>query len=73
MSVKEGKSLAQIREEYAGREHERPKKLKVRKSKEPTKAELHRAHEAELRASGWILPDERLSADEKKIMKKDAE
>lgn len=69
LAIKHGKSLAQIREEYAGRDHERPKAVKVRKGKEPTKAELHHAHEAQLRASGWILPDERLSDDERKIVR----
>ena len=68
LAIKEGKPLADIRQKYAGRERERPKKVKVKKSKAPTAAELRHAHEAQLRAGGWILDGQRLSADEKRII-----
>lgn len=58
-----GKTLAQIREEYAGREHERPQPVPpgtVVKDV-PTEQELHDALEARLRAATWILPSEKLA------------
>ncbi len=58
-----GLSLAEVREEYAGREYERPQPVEpgTYPKDEPTEAELHAALEAQLRAATWILPDERLA------------
>ena len=51
-----GKSLAQIRAEYAGREHERPKAQPMQVAAlAPTETELAAAREAKLRATGWIV------------------
>ena len=60
LAIRQGKSLAEIREAYAGREHERPKRVAKRVAKPATEAEIKRAHEARLHASGWLLNGERL-------------
>ncbi len=61
LSIKERKPLKQIREEHKGREHERPKKVKMSRKKHPTIAELRHAKEERLRASGWLLPGQTLA------------
>lgn len=63
LAAKEGKTLAQVREQYAGREYERPQPLPPGTAiqDEPTEAELHHALEERLRAATWILPEERLA------------
>lgn len=55
LAIKEGKSLAEIRREYAGREHERPKKSTEPRQHHPI-AEVKAAIIARLRRSGWLLP-----------------
>lgn len=60
LAIEQGKTVAQIREDYAGREHERPRKVKSRKESRPTKAEVKHATEMRLRASGWITEGEPL-------------
>jgi hypothetical protein len=63
LAARTGLSLAQVREQYAGREHERPQPLPPGTAVKdvPTPEELHAAREAELRAATWILDDERLA------------
>jgi len=55
LAKQQGKSLAEIRAEYKGRENERPKRVTVKKAKQPTKAELAFAKESELRAAQWLV------------------
>ncbi len=55
LAKQQGKSLAEIRAEYDGRESERPKKVQQRQSSEPTAEELAHAQDSELRAAGWLV------------------
>ena len=59
LAIREGKSIAQIRAEYAGREKERPKKG-PRRSNEPDANVLRRAEEARMKLAGILLEDESL-------------
>ena len=61
LAAKHGKTLDEIRAEYAGREHERPQAQPGRAPDLPTDAERRAALEQRLRASTWILPDEELN------------
>ena len=60
MAVQQGKSVSQIREEYAGRENERPKAIGPHPTVEPTIEELAFAHNEELHAAGWLLDGQEL-------------
>jgi hypothetical protein len=64
LAAKEGKPLAQIRQEYAGREHERPQAVPRAADyvpDTPSEAERRAALEHRLRAGTWILDDEELN------------
>lgn len=58
MEAQTGKSLDQIRDEYRGRERERPQAVPKgtgkESRKEPSAATVKRAHEKRLRLTGWI-------------------
>ena len=60
-----GKPLAQIREEYKDRLSERPKATPYFKGKhdKPTRAERIRALEARMKASGWLIGNEKPKDD----------
>ena len=60
LAVQQGKSLPQIREEYVGRENERPKAVGPHERTQPTLAELTFARNEELHAAGWLLESQQL-------------
>lgn len=57
----EGKPLAQIRNEYAGRVHERPKavphEVHMARRDEPTAREVEMARLGRLRITGWVVDE----------------
>ncbi len=55
LAKKQGKSLSQIRQEYRGRLHDRPKKVKQRVQDEPTPEERAEARTKQLKRAGWLL------------------
>jgi hypothetical protein len=58
LAKEQGKSLAEIRQEYAGRERERPGPNPNAVRDVPTEDEMRFALEARLRAAGWVTEDE---------------
>lgn len=56
LAIKEGKSVAEIRAEYAGRENERPKKVATRLDDTPTEYEIAYARRQQRIAAAWELP-----------------
>lgn len=55
LAKKLGQPLNWVREHYANRRAERPKKVRVRQVNIPTAAELAYAREEQLKAAGWLL------------------
>ena len=58
LATKTGKSIAEIRQEYAGRERDRPRMVAERIDVKPTADEVEYAHRQQLIASGWIVEGE---------------
>ena len=60
LARKTGKSLQEIRAEYQGKESQRPQKIAGRRTRNVDASSRIAAMERELRATGWIVGDEKV-------------
>ncbi len=59
LKKKMGRPMAWVRAHFSDRLDERPKRVKSRNLKEMTAEERRAGQERELKAAGWLLPDEK--------------
>ena len=64
LAIQQNKTVAQIKEEYADRDYERPKRNPNAVQDEPTEDEVRWATEQRLKAAGWLLSYERLEDEQ---------